>query len=72
MTTKELVNYTPTETDRKTALKVLGWAYREKMNELSTGPKLTPTARAWREAYEDIIADIQVQWDRYTERVGRG
>jgi hypothetical protein len=72
VTTHEQVTYTPTETDRKTALKVPGWAYRECMNELCVDKEPSRGARSWREAYDDVIADIQHQWDRYTERVGRG
>ena len=66
MSTPVDVTYTPTEADRLTALKVLGWSRREMWNAMC-GPWVPPPG--YDRAYEIVLEDLQNAWDRYTERV---
>ena len=70
MTTTELVNYTPTETDRQVALRFIGWALREQANELCTSDLGGATYEIIQDNADRLLVTLQNAWDRYTERVG--
>jgi hypothetical protein len=72
MTNDELIHYTPTEADKNTALSVIGWALREYGNWLTAIRAGGSSGDSMNMKTDAVLGMIQVAWDRYTERVGRG